>query len=200
MDDVLNNFLHRDPTEVDPKVGDILLSEPLMAEPFFSRAAILILDREGNGGHLGLTLNRELDATLADAFTDWKNAERLPLFCGGPVEPDRLFMLHRLGDEVDSSAEVLPGLYAGADIEKVREYIESGKPTDGLIRFFVGYSGWGQGQLTSEIMRNSWAVLRNPDPTDILTGAEDAYWRRDVKQLGPDFRSWLVVPQHPQMN
>ena len=196
----LDKLLHKDPTEIDPKPGDILLSEPLMTEAFFCRSAILILDRNEDGSHLGLTLNREISASLADAFPDWKNAEQVPLFCGGPCEPDRLFMLHRLGDAVDSSIEVLPGVYAGADTDKVREYIESGRPTDGVIRFFMGYSGWDSGQLTSEIMRNSWAILKHPQTDDILSGAESEYWRRDVQRLGPDYRSWLLVPVNPQLN
>ena len=196
----INSFLHKSPAEVDPKAGDLLLSEPMLADPNFRRSAIMILDRDSEGGQLGLIMNHRIDATVANLLDDWPGTENMPLFNGGLVELDRVFMLHRLGGIIDNSVELLPGLWTSGDIDQLRDYIASGAETDGLIRFFFGYSGWGAGQLTSEILQNSWGVNTNPDADDLLRGYGEEYWRREVLRLGDYFRSWLSIPQHPSFN
>ena len=84
--------------------------------------------------------------------------------------------------------------------DRIRDYIASGGETDGLMRFFMGYSGWGSGQLTKEILENSWTVNVHPDSAGLLRGEGEVYWRRQVGDLGPEFRSWLSIPAHPSLN
>lgn len=96
--------------------------------------------------------------------------------------------------------EVSPGLYVGAKLDDIIDYINNNRYADGNIRFFLGYSGWSRGQLTSEILKNTWALNPNPGHTDVLTGAEDLYWRREVRRLGEKYRSWLLVPSNPAFN
>ena len=196
----INDFLHKSPANIDPKAGELLLSEPMLTDPNFRRSAILILDRDIDGGQLGLIMNHRIEASVANLLDDWPGTENMPLFNGGPVELDRLFMLHRLGDIIDNSLELIPGLWTGGDLDQLREYIADGNPTEGVIRFFFGYSGWCKGQLTSEIMQNSWGVNMHPEVADILTGSGEQYWRREVSRLGDSYRSWLSIPQHPSLN
>ena len=85
-------------------------------------------------------------------------------------------------------------------IEKLIDYIEKGNPYEGKIRFYLGYSGWGSGQLENEISRNTWTVNNLPEPDTLLYGSGASFWREQVKQLGPDYRSWLMVPPHPSFN
>lgn len=193
-------MLHTDPVEVDPKEGAMLLADPMMDEAYFRRSAILLIDRANDGGHLGLTMNRELTASLSDLFPDWEGADKVPLFSGGPVDRGRLFMIHRLGEKVGDVLEIAPGLYVGGDYRILREYIASEQFDPEYVRFFLGYSGWAKGQLTSEIMRNSWAVNPNPDTSDILSGSEGEYWSREVRRLGPGYRGWLLIPEDPILN
>ncbi len=180
----IDTYLYKTPAEVDPEAGRLLLADPRLVDISFYRSAVLILDREDTGAHLGLVLNHE----------------KIPLFKGGPVELDRLFMLHRLGTVIDGSLEILPGIYTGGNSDQIRDYIASGGETDGLMRFFIGYSGWGAGQLTKEILENSWAVNVHPDSGGLLRGEGESYWRRQVEDLGPEFRSWLSIPAHPSLN
>lgn len=196
----IDSFLHKTPTDLDPKAGNLLIAAPMMLDRNFFRSVILILDREDNGGHLGLILNHKLSATVDALVADWKGTERMPLYNGGPVELDRLFMLHRLGTIIDGSIELLPGIYTGGDADQLRDYIASGAETEGMIRFFFGYSGWGPEQLTKEIIEQTWAVNTAPDPTDLLRGSGEEYWRREVERMGPDYRSWLSIPAHPSLN
>ncbi len=196
----LESIIYKDPTIVNPQKGDLLIAEPLLDEPYFKRSVILLLDEDNNQGHIGLALNKITPVSLQDLFPDWKAGAEVPVYSGGPVEADRLFMLHTMGDRFEGSMEVSPGLYVGAKLDDIIDYINNNRYADGNIRFFLGYSGWSRGQLTSEILKNTWALNPNPSHTDVLTGAEDLYWRREVRRLGEKYRSWLLVPSNPAFN
>lgn len=196
----IESMIYKDPVIVNPRMGDILIAEPLLAEPYFKRAVILLLDEDDKGGYMGLVLNRETPVTLLDLFPDWEAGANVPVYCGGPVEADRLFMLHTLGDRFEGSLEIADGLYVGASLDEIIEYVNTHASTEGSLRFFLGYSGWADGQLTSEILRNTWALNPSPDTSDILIGAENLYWRREVERLGEKYRSWLIVPSDPSYN
>ena len=196
----LESIIYKDPTIVNPQKGDLLIAEPLLDEPYFKRSVILLLDEDNNQGHIGLALNKITPVSLQDLFPDWKAGAEVPVYSGGPVEADRLFMLHTMGDRFEGSMEVSPGLYVGAKLDDIIDYINNNRYADGNIRFFLGFSGWSRGQLTSEILKNTWALNPNPGHTDVLTGAEDLYWRREVRRLGEKYRSWLLVPSNPAFN
>ena len=196
----LESIIYKDPTIINPQKGDLLIAEPLLDEPYFKRSVILLLDEDNNQGHIGLALNKITPVSLLDLFPDWKAGAEVPVYSGGPVEADRLFMLHTMGDRFEGSMEVSPGLYVGAKLDDIIDYINNNRYADGNIRFFLGYSGWSRGQLTSEILKNTWALNPNPGHTDVLTGAEDLYWRREVRRLGEKYRSWLLVPSNPAFN
>ncbi|MBD5196338.1 MAG: YqgE/AlgH family protein [Bacteroides sp.] len=196
----LESIIHKDPSIVNPQKGDLLIAEPLLKDPYFNRSVVLLLDEDEQHGHLGLTLNKITPVTLQDLFPDWYSAKDIPVYSGGPVESDRLFMLHALGDVFDGSMEIAPGLYVGANLDDVIDYINRHNYTEGDIRFFLGYSGWSKDQLTSEILGNTWALNPAANGSDLLIGNEDAYWRREVERLGEKYRSWLVVPSNPSLN
>ena len=196
----LESIIYKNPTIVNPQKGDLLIAEPLLDEPYFKRSVILLLDEDNNQGHIGLALNKITPVSLQDLFPDWKAGDEVHVYSGGPVEADRLFMLHTMGDRFEGSMEVSPGLYVGAKLDDIIDYINNNRYADGNIRFFLGYSGWSRGQLTSEILKNTWALNPNPGHTDVLTGAEDLYWRREVRRLGEKYRSWLLVPSNPAFN
>ncbi len=185
---------------VSPEKGDLLLAEPMMNEPVFGRSAVLLLDVDKDQGHLGLVLNKPIGASLSDLIPEWVGGEHIPVYQGGPVDTKRLFMLHTLGDRFSGSVEVAQGLYVGGLLDDIIDYVGDGLPTDGKMRFFLGYSGWSRDQLQSEVIRNSWAVVRNPDGGNLLYGDGDEYWRREVEKLGEDYRSWLTVPPEIWLN
>lgn len=183
-----------------PHMGSLLISEPLMEDKYFSRSSILVLDEPEDGGHFGLILNKPTAMTLQDLMPDWEAGSRVPIFCGGPVDMQRMFLLHTLGPRLGSDTEVLPGIYVGADLDKIIEYIEEGGEVDGNLRFFLGYCGWSPGQLSAEINGKTWAVNALPDCSNLLKGKGLNYWTREVKMLGEDYRGWLMVPIDPSLN
>ncbi len=180
--------------------GDLLVASPLLRQPFFARSTVLLLDRDSRQGFIGLTLNNATDLRLDSLFPSWDDARRVTVYSGGPVEPDRLFMLHSVPELFGKGLEVLPGLFVGAGLDNIREYVEGGGEISGKLRFFLGYSGWHAGQLEDEISAHTWAVNRHPDGHNILRGRGISYWERAVKALGSDFGDWIRVPENPSLN
>lgn len=180
--------------------GDVLIAEPFMEESIFKRSSILMLEADRARGYMGLVLNHQIPLSMRDLIPGWKFGELVPLFAGGPVDLDRLFMLHTLGDRFSGSRELFPGLYVGARIDDVVGYVEGGGEVDGCLRFFLGYSGWGTDQLENEVLHNTWAIGRHEDADVLLHGSGNEYWRRQVEHLGDDYRSWLTVPVDAALN
>lgn len=196
----IKDFLFSNIPVSTPHMGSLLISEPLMDDKYFSRSAILVLDEPEEGGHFGLILNKPTEMTLRNLMPDWEQGDRVPIYCGGPVDLQRMFLLHTLGEKLGSDTEVLPGIYVGADLDKIIQYIEEGGEVDGKLRFFLGYCGWSPGQLAGELEGNTWGVNALPQSQNLLKGEGSDYWRREVRDLGEEYRSWLVVPLDPSMN
>ena len=113
---------------------------------------------------------------------------------------DRLYFIHTLGDLIPSSREIVDGLYIGGDFDTTLSIVNDGYAVDGHLRFFLGYSGWGVGQLDEELVKNVWAVTGIPDVGTLLHGEEDAYWHRIVRGMGCRYRGWLYHPRNPHYN
>lgn len=196
----LNDLLFAGVPSATPHSGSLLISEPLLDDNYFARSAILVLDEPVDGGHFGLILNKRTEMTLHELMPDWETGKRVPIYCGGPVDLQRMFLLHTLGERLGSVTEVLPGIYVGADLDKIIDYLDSGGEVDGKLRFFLGYCGWSPGQLDAEINGKNWAVNALPQSHRLLQGDGVEYWNREVKDLGDEYRGWLVVPTDPSLN
>lgn len=196
----IESLIYKEPDNLTPKKGDILIAEPMLDQPYFKRSVVLLLEEDKDHGHVGLTLNVPTPVSLKDLFPIWNAGKRVKVYSGGPVETDRLFMLHTLGDVFEGAQEVAPGLYVGADLDQVMAYINSEEYIEGKMRFFLGYSGWSKDQLTSEILSHSWALAKPESMDDALIGQGNEYWRREVGKLGKKYRSWLLIPENPEEN
>ena len=181
--------------------GDLLISSPMLGDPNFSRTVILILDRDQDHGYIGLTLNRRMQLHLSDIFGDeYEENNDMTIFSGGPVDLQGRFWVPTLGEKVPGAIEVLPGIFVGGDLEAVHHYLHSPQHSSDAIRFYLGYSGWGRGQLEREIQGGAWQVQRLTAPAIVLTADQDALWVKEVRDLGPEFRHWLMLPPHPSLN
>lgn len=185
---------------VEIRKGDLLLANPFLKQPDFYRSAILILEKDANGGFIGLTLNVPTKLLMQDLFELPAEALNVEVYSGGPVDNDRLFMLHTLGDELEDSVEIAKGIFVGGQLTDIAASVRKGAAVSGSMRFFIGYSGWSKGQLESEVEGNFWAISRDYDPALLLTGSGGDYWREEVSRLGERYRSWLMIPENPSDN
>lgn len=186
----------------DIRGGSLLVAEPFLREGYFNHAVITLVDYVREQGAMGVVMNNQLPGTTLQSLIDGITVEEpVPVYCGGPVSSDRLFFMHTLGALFPEASEVSPGLYISGDFPTVVDYVNSGYPLEGRLRFFVGYSGWERGQLEKECMDKVWAVSEPVLPAeDALTGGEDAYWHKVVRLMGPSYRDWLRHPKNPSLN
>lgn len=183
-----------------PSPGSLLVAEPFLRERYFHHAVIALVDYEPRGSAMGIVMNNRTSYTLQDLLPSVEIETPVPVFCGGPMSCDRLYFMHALGDLIPDSREVCEGLYIGGDFETTLSIVNDGYPTDGNLRFFLGYSGWGTEQLDEELLKNVWAVTDIPSVNGLLTGEEDAYWHNIVRGMGEKYRGWLYHPRNPHSN
>src|ERR1044071_7897946 len=141
---------------LDPEVGRILVSEPFLLDSYFKRSVIL-LGEHSEEGTVGFILNKPTDLNLNDALEDFPPFD-VPLYFGGPVQTDTIHFLHTLGERLEGSKEILPGIYWGGNLETLKLLIETNQIQKSEVRFFAGYSGWEPDQLSNELKGNTWLV------------------------------------------
>ncbi|MDE6273289.1 MAG: YqgE/AlgH family protein [Muribaculaceae bacterium] len=182
--------------------GTILLSSPMLNDPNFKRTAILILDQDESGGHIGLVLNRPLDITLSDICKMPGKYAKQFVHHGGPVDLQRMFWLHSLGDLIPGSLEILPGLYVGGDYDAMISLFEEGRvDLDHKIHFYLGYSGWGKEQLKAETAAGAWGILPMLIDSNLIFDLDgEELWHQLCLLLSPEYRHWRMIPSDPELN
>lgn len=178
--------------------GQLLIASPRLLDPSFARSVVLIVQHNDEGA-MGLILNRPLETTVQmvwEQVSDVPCAIEAPLFQGGPCEGP-LMLLH--GEESLSQIEVLPGVYFSTDKASAEELAAR---TDATARFFVGYAGWGAGQLEAEMEAGGWLTLAGA--AEHVFGDPEPLWntlRRRVSLLSA--YPWLspeLIPDDPSVN
>lgn len=174
----------------------MLISQPGLMDQYFKRSIILLVEHNQKGT-IGFVLNNIVDLNLKDFLTDFPDFPAL-ISVGGPVEPNSLHFIHTLGDIIPNTTKVSDSLYWGGDFDTVKALVEQKKLTARQIRFFMGYAGWGESQLSDELKEHSW-VVSELDFVQIMTGKEDL-WSRTVRQMGPKYKPWTIYPENPSLN
>lgn len=181
--------------DVEPTVGKLLISEPLLNDLYFSRSVVLITD-ELDSSFMGFVLNNESEMLLEDVL-DGFNDTGIPLFIGGPVEPDVLFYIHKFGF-IEDAEEILDGLFIGGDLDVLEKMIKSGEANSNNIRFFLGNAGWGPNQLSEEIIDNAWLVAQGD--SKFVFNAPDEMWRESLGFVSDRYQIWKNFPIDPELN
>lgn len=182
---------------IDPAPGTLLIAEPFLKDPNFMRTVIFLCDHQEEGS-FGFVLNRSFEHTLDELMNDleeWK----IPVFYGGPVQMDTIHFLHRYPNKIIGSYEVLDGIYWGGDFETAIRLLKDGEIDLAGIRFYIGYSGWGEGQLKDELKEKSWLIAT---ATSKLVFHEniDEIWKDALRHLGGEYEIMLNYPIDPQLN
>lgn len=185
--------------EVHP--GSVLVAQPLLNDVCFKHAVVTLVDCDDDY-MLGLVMNLATGHTLDEYVDGMAAACDVPVYCGGPVGKDRMVVMHTLGaDCFPGSREFAPGLYLGGDFDEALDYVNNGYPIEGMMRFFVGYSGWDANQLADEMAEGTWGVADSIfDKSELLTGDGDAYWHKAVRELGSTYRAWNLFPRNLMAN
>ena len=176
--------------EADPQLdGKLLIAMPGMGDPRFDKAVIFLCAHSDDGA-LGLIINKpapelEFSSLLEQLEIDVGPPRRdIRVHFGGPVEHGRGFVLHS-GDyqSDDSTLQVSDAFGMTATLDVLEDIARGTGPSSALLA--LGYSGWGPGQLDSEILANGW--LTCDALPDLVFGDDDeTKWTAALKSLGVD--------------
>lgn len=194
--DKLNEDFSRHYDE-DIEPGKLLISSPILRDNNFKKTVVLICDVDKEGV-FGLTLNRVLQMNLSDAFNEVSGWD-CPLYFGGPAHGNALSYIHNQYEEVKGSRSIVSGLAWGGDFDDLEETINDKNNTDVAYKFFVGYSGWRDGQLEAEIQDKYWFVC-NFRKELIFEGEGGDVWDKAVAGLGGQYELLLKYPEYPHLN
>lgn len=181
--------------------GSFLASGPDLLDPNFMHTVVLI-GQHGEGGAYGLVLNRVSPQVTCDVLDDSLALGRasVPISLGGPVGLDTLQILHRAPQRVDGGVEVCDGLFLGGEFESLGRYVESDPQAfQRDVRLFLGYSGWGAGQLEHELTQGTW-LPAPPDVSAVFEVRQDNLWRDVVRSLGHSAQGFDQQPPDPSWN
>jgi len=192
---IKNPFFYSEPTVHPLRVGNVLVSVPLSGGFYFDRTVILLIEHTEKG-NLGIMLNKRLPVTLQDIF---QNNRDTPLFNGGPVEVGNLFTLHTYGGLIKDSSPVSDNLYFGGSPSELLQFIKNDSLDENLIRFYLGYAGWSEGQLEEELNDNLWVVGQFHEKL-LFHNDDEICWKMAVESLGKPYNSWFNIVKAPFLN
>ena len=177
--------------------GNVLISEPFMNDFHFRRSVILIIDNNEEGS-LGVIFNKRLTIPfneIVQGFPEFK----ADVYLGGPVETNRLFFIHTIGEMIPDSYKISDGLYWSGNVNALKAMIKMDLIKPHEVRFYVGYAGWDSGQLRNELKANTWLVGKFSSK-QLLTTIPGKMWKNFVKQMGKRYMLWDKFPVNPSEN
>lgn len=171
--------------------GKMLIAMPGMRDPRFEHSVILVCAHSEEGA-MGLVVNRPLpDVDFTDLLEQLgidagEAAVDIPVRFGGPVEPGRGFVLHRVteaGQLDENRMRIDDDLAMTTTRDILEDYARGLGPQPAVLA--LGYAGWGPGQLDNEILDNGWLTSERLD--EVVFGADNSgKWRAALKGMGID--------------
>lgn len=182
----------------DPTSGSVLIAEPFLNDTYFTRSVIFLCEHTPEGS-FGFVLNNFLENGLKDLIPNFPDID-IRVSLGGPVDSTNLYFIHSLGDKIPNAQEIAKDIYIGGKFEAMKALIVEDPETAKQIRFFIGYSGWDQGQLDDELKEKSWVVLDNIPQEIVLNTQNDHLWKELMETLGGKFEVMAKFPKNPSDN
>lgn len=185
-------------SEVDLSPGTLLISAPMMQDPNFRRSVVLLCERNDQEGAFGLILNRELDVQLSDVLDEYATYNP-QLYLGGPVQRETLHYLHTRPDDIPGGIPLSDDVIWGGNFEVVQQLAKNGDISAETLRFFLGYAGWGPGQLEAELDEDAW-IPASATADLIFDTDPDQLWRTVLRRMGGEYAVLANFPDDPRMN
>jgi len=173
----------------DTLAGKLLVAMPGIGDPRFDRSVIIMCAHDSEHA-MGIVLNKPREEiTLSDVLDHLglqpePDVGDRPVFDGGPVRPDRGYVLH---SEDFAAGEVTQTVGPGIRLTATRDVLEAVAGEHAPARFVLalGCAGWGAGQLEEEIKHNAWLVV-DADDAIVFGDAHEDKWTRAIRTLGLD--------------
>ena len=174
--------------------GSLLVAHPNMLDPNFRRTVLFISEHDPKEGALGVIINRPLDRHVADLVSDTPPARlaEVPVFLGGPVGRNQLMFAAFDWQKGE-------GLKLNHNVPFEAASDAAGEKNLVTICAFVGYAGWGAGQLESELKQKAW-LLQKANPSVLKLDRLPNLWFDIMRTLGPWYKMLAAAPDDPSLN
>jgi putative transcriptional regulator len=176
--------------------GQLLIAGPGLLDPNFWRTVVLMVEHNDEGA-LGLVLNRPSETAVGEAVPELGELVDLDerLFIGGPVQPSAVIILAEFEDPADAALSAFDDvgvLASEASAQDSSSAVRRG-------RAFVGHSGWGPGQLDSELERGDW-ILEPANRHDAFADHPMDLWPAVLTRKGGSYALIARMPADPSVN
>ncbi len=186
-------------TEAQFLTDHFLIAMPGMGDPNFHQTVTYVCEHSSEGA-MGLVINRPMNLKLGEIFAQMSlekptgDVSDKQILQGGPVHPDRGFVLHDPSDDSwDSTLEVSSEIRVTTSRDILTAMAHGEGPSRAVV--VLGYAGWGGGQLEDEIVANAW--LSVPATTSIIFDTPyDHRWQAAAKLIGIDLNTLSIDAGH----
>ena len=177
--------------------GNLLMAMPDIGDQRFTGSVIFICDHNKNGA-MGLVINSskselKFESILEELNIDHLSKKQIDIQSGGPVESARGFILHSSDYKIESTIVITKNISLTASVDIIKDIASDKGPR--MIRFTLGYTGWGAGQLEKEIKQNTWLHTSANDSL-VFSANIDEIWKNSVKTIGIDISHFNYTPGH----
>jgi putative transcriptional regulator len=183
--------------KITPEKGRLLISEPFLQDPNFDRTVVLLCEHNEEGS-FGFILNRPAIIKVGEVMDELKNFDEV-IFIGGPVQQDTLHFIHR-DPKIESGTEVIKDIYWGGNFENVLFLSDTKQLDPKRVKFFLGYSGWGPGQLEEELAEDAWIVCDFGSEDLLFKTDPGNMWKKALSNMGGRFSVYANYPVDPNLN
>lgn len=180
-----------------PEMGRILISEPFLSDNYFRRSVVYLTEYNASAS-IGFVLNKSLNMKINEVIEDFPDVD-LTISLGGPVSTDTIHYIHTLGDLIPESIHIKDNIFWGGDFKEMKSLFLQKKVEKNQIRFFLGYSGWGEGQLEQELKQNAWLIGDIPSNL-IMKGGSSEFWTEILSGFEAKYKAWANFPDDPGLN
>lgn len=182
-------------TEITP--GTLLIAGPGLLDPNFRRSVVLICEHSAEGS-LGLVINRPLRTPVSQVFPEVDEGDGV-MHAGGPVDTNRVLALRRGGDVQETDQGVFESVRLVVALDDAIENVRGSARSLDDFRFFVGYAGWGAGQLEDELREGAW-ITGPANEGLVFSVPPQQIWGEALRNLGGDYSVLAEMPLDPNMN
>lgn len=176
--------------------GKFLISSPHLTD-FFNHSVILMMEYDKEGS-LGFVINKPINKKIHEIIIDFPVFDA-DVMLGGPVQTELLNFIHRAGNVIEGGIEICDGIYWGGSFESLKDSVQSCKIHPNDFMFFLGYSGWGAGQIDDEIKNKTW-IITNSDKNIIFDIPSGDKWPNALKNIGGKYVTLSSFPADPTVN
>jgi putative transcriptional regulator len=163
----------------------LLVSMPQMLDPNFARSVVLLAEY-GSHGAFGLVINRQMNEPAHEVIRPEPPMDiqkDVHLYVGGPVEPNRAWVLTAHRDLDGEALEIMAGVYLSASPQLIRHALQAAP--DPRLRLVIGYAGWAPGQLDDELAASAW-LMAPVQPDLVFEIPLDRMWETAIRRLGAE--------------